>query len=411
MLKGLFSFFENLIPPFVEAEGRKLPENLMGFVAFFSRGLYRFFFAVALLNTLIAAGEALFFLSLGYIVDWTASTSPSLFLSAHGSSLLIMLLVAGVILPVSSVLHSLLIHQTISSNYSMLVRFQLHSILLGKSMSFFSEEYSGALANKVMQTSLAVRTAVMKLLDVSVHLIVYIATMLIMLSSSSFTLCLPLVVWLVVYIVSLIVFIPRLSQCSKDVSVRRSKMVGRIVDSYTNILTVKVFGGHGKEADFTREAMDEYRKGEYGSLRILTLFDISVQMMNYTMLIVLVMISLWLWSNYLTTPGVIAIAIAVAIRLINMSRWIMWEAGVVFENLGMIYDGMKTISRPSLLCDPKNPKDLHGFGDEIEFKDVTFAYKGKKAVFEGLNLKIKKGEKIGIAGSSGAGKSTLVSLL
>lgn len=411
MLKSIFSFFENLVPSFPQRNEGTPPKNPVKFILFFTRGLCGFFIAASVLNSVIAIGEALFFVCLGLVVDWTSSSTPHNFIALHGTSILVMLLCAGVILPVASVLHSLLIHQTISGNYSSQIRWQLHSYLLNQSLSFFNEEYAGSLANKVMQTSVAVRTAVMKLIDVMVHLIVYIATMLIMLSNANISLCIPLAVWLILYISSLVCFIPQLRKASKQQSELRSIMVGRIVDSYTNISTVKIFGGHGKEEKYAKNAMDEFRHSEYRALRILTMFDVSVQFMNYTLLITLVMLSLWLWSNYLVTPGAIAIATAIAIRMINMSRWIMWEVGAIFENLGMIYDGIHTVSVPVSVRDPENPVKIDSFSNEIEFSHVSFGYKKSVGIIHDLSMKIKAGEKVGIVGPSGAGKSTLISLL
>lgn len=411
MLKSIFSFFENLVPSFPQRNEGTPPKNPVKFILFFTRGLCGFFIAASVLNSVIAIGEALFFVCLGLVVDWTSSSTPHNFIALHGTSILVMLLCAGVILPVASVLHSLLIHQTISGNYSSQIRWQLHSYLLNQSLSFFNEEYAGSLANKVMQTSVAVRTAVMKLIDVMVHLIVYITTMLIMLSNANISLCIPLAVWLILYVSSLVCFIPQLRKESKQQSELRSTMVGRIVDSYTNISTVKLFGGHGKEEKYAKNAMDEFRHSEYRALRILTMFDVSVQFMNYTLLITLVMLSLWLWSNYLVTPGAIAIATAIAIRMINMSRWIMWEVGAIFENLGMIYDGIHTVSVPVSVRDPENPVKIDSFSNEIQFSHVSFGYKKSVGIIHDLSMKIKAGEKVGIVGPSGAGKSTLISLL
>ncbi len=411
MLKGLFDFFERLIPPFKTKGEDNPPKNLIGFISFFSKDFRKFLFATAFLNSLIALGEALFFVCLGSIVDWTTTTQPQLFISSHGTALFIMLLCAGVLLPVASILHSLLIHQTLSSNYAMQVRWQLHNFLLGQSVSFFSEEFAGSLANKVMQTSVALRTAVIKLIDVVIHLLVYITTMIVMLMNADIYLCLPLIFWLIFYIFSLFFFIPHLRSCSKEQSVERSNMVGRIVDSYSNITTVKLFGGKGKEQNYAKEAMDGFRNSEYKALRILTLFDVSVQLMNYTLLISLVMLSIWLWAIFLVTPGAIAIAIAIAIRMINMSRWIMWEASAIFENIGMVYDGMTTVSKPVSVIDPKDPIKMESFNDRIEFKNVCFSYKQDNLIFNNLNFSIERGKKVGIVGASGAGKSTLVSLL
>ena len=411
MLLYLFRFFENLISPFNYKVTSQLPKSLKGFLLFFSKGLYGFFFLAASLNSLIAIGEALFFVSLGYIVDWTTSTYPYDFLSQHGNSLLIMLLTAGVILPIASIFHSLLIHQTLQSNYAMIVRYQLHTHLLDQSLSFFNDQFAGSLANKVMQTSMSVRTAVMKLMDVVVHLVVYIATIFVMLANANLSLCIPILIWLTLYVASIFVFIPRLRKASKVSSDQRSVMVGRIVDSYTNISTVKLFGGHGREKQYAKEAMNEFRQSEYKALRVLTLFDVSVQLMNYTMLIALVMLSLYLWSFTLVTPGAIAIAIAIAIRLINMARWIMFEVGAIYENLGMVYDAISSVVKPISVLDPNAPKQILTFNDSISFENVAFAYADKANILENFSLKIKKGQRVGIVGPSGAGKTTIINLL
>ena len=411
MLKGLFNYFESLVVPFENGQKGLIPKSLIGFVSYFSHGLTKYFIAVSFLNSLIAIGEALFFVSLGCIVDWTSQSSPHVFLQLYSKELLLMLLCAGVVLPTASVLHSLLIHQTLSSNYSMLIRWQLHTYLLSQSVSFFNDTLAGALANKVMQTSLALRTAVMKLIDVAVHLIVYITTMVIMLCSANLSLCLPLIIWLVFYILSLFTFIPRLRKASKEQANERSLVVGKIVDSYTNISTVKIFGGKGKEKQFAKESMEDFRQSEFKALRILTLFDVSVQIMNYTLLITLVMMSLWLWANYLVTPGAIAIAIAIAIRMINMSRWIMWEVGAVFENIGIVYDGINSVVKPISVQDPKDSLNVCKFDRKIKFEHVKFSYLEGKNVFEDLDFTIHKGEKVGIVGTSGAGKTTLINLL
>ena len=411
-MEKLLRWFESLVPPFPKEDNGPPPQGLIKFVCFYTHGLWKFLLAIALLNSTIAVGEALFFVCLGRLVDWTTASSRYEFMQHYGPQLAMMLIIAGVILPLASISHSLLLHQSVSSNYTMQIRWQVHRYLLNQSLSFFSDEFAGRVANKVMQTALAVRTAVLKLIDVAIHLIVYIATMLWMLSNANLWLCLPLSIWLILYSFALFFFIPRLRKAASLQADTRSDMVGRIVDSYANISTVKLFGGKGREAFYAQKAMGSFIGSEYKALRILTLFDVSVQLMNYTLLISLIMTSLWLWASYLITPGVIAIAVAISIRMINMSRWIMWEVGAIYENIGTVYDGMQTISKPLSVKDPEVPKEINGFNKEIEFRNVFFAYdnKAQKVIFN-FNLKIKKGERIGIVGPSGAGKSTLVSLL
>ena len=412
-MERVWRFFERLVPPFPRDIKGEPPRGLVRFIFFYTHGLWPFLAILAVLTSLMAAGEALFFICLGLLVDWTQDTDPSFFIEIHGSSLAIMLILAGLILPLATIMHSLLLHQTVSSNYPMQIRWQVHRYLLGQSLSFFAEEFAGRIANKVMQTAMAVRTSVLKLLDVLVHLLVYIATMVWMLGDADIYLALPLCVWLVLYTCAIFIFIPKLRKMAQRQADTRSTMVGRIVDSYVNIATVKLFGCKGRESRYAKDAMSDYIRAEYNALRVLTLFDVSVQLMNYALLIATTALALFLWAQSAITPGSIAISIAVSIRVINMSRWMMWEVGAIFENIGTVYDGINTIAQPQKINDPKAPHEfsLEKVKGDITFSHVSFCYRPDKAVINDLSLSIRAGEKIGLVGPSGAGKSTLISLL
>ena len=407
----LWHWFEQLVHPFPFREVESPPGNILRFIFYYTRGLWKFLIAIGLLNSVLAAGEALFFVCMGLIVDWTASSHPDEFYQTYGLKLFLMLLLAGVLLPVATILHSMLLHQTISSNYPMRVRWMMHRYMLKQSLSFFTDEFAGRVSNKVMQTSMAVRTAVLKLIDVMVHMIVYLMTMLYMLADADFVLCIPLAAWLVVYTIAVFYFIPRLRRAAQVQADSRSDMVGRVVDSYVNISTVKLFGGKGREIRYARDSMEKYIKTEYKSLRLLTMFDVCVQLMNYSLLIVLSVLAIMLWHNSIVTPGCIALAIGIAIRIVNMSRWMMWEVGAIFENLGIVYDGMKTLSKPIAVKDPVAPKVLGKCAGAIRFSHVAFYYVKDRPVFSDLCFEIKPGEKIGIVGPSGAGKTSLINLL
>lgn len=410
-MNKILQFFETLVPPFPVDDKTSPPKNLIGFILFYSKGLIKFFIAIAILTTIMAAGEAMFFSCMGMIVDWTQTTRAEDFFSTYGSKLFIMLLMAGVILPISALFHSLLLHQTLSGNYPMLIRWQVHRYILTQSLSFFTREYAGRVANKVMQTAMAVRTSVLKLIDVFVHMCVYIITMLIMLSSADLLLTLPLLIWLIFFIFAIYIFVPKIKELSSQQADSRSDMVGTIVDSYVNIATVKLFGGFGREEQYAKDKMKEYIGKEYKVMRILTLYDISVQFLNYSLLITITFLSIVLWVQGFVSAGSIAIAIAIAIRIINMSRWMMWEVGAIFENIGTVYDGMNTFALPREVEDKSDAIHISRLKGKVEFKNVSFAYDDGQSILDNLSFTIHPKQRVAIVGPSGQGKSTIINLL
>ncbi len=408
----LWHWFERLVPPFPAESKGEPPAGLVRFILFYTAGLWKFLIIIAFLTALMAAGEALFFSCMGLLVDWTADADPQAFFAEHRRSLWTMFVLAAVVLPAATILHSLILHQSISGNFPMQIRWQVHRYMLGQSLTFFSDEFAGRVANKVMQTAQAVRTSVLKLIDVLVHLFVYIATMVWMLAEADAFLALPLVGWLIAYSVAIFYFIPRLRRQAQVQADTRSDMVGRIVDSYVNISTVKLFGGKGRETKYARAGMEGFIQAEYGALRILTLFDVSVQLLNYLLLISTTALALYLWQLQAVSSGGIAVAVAIAIRIINMSRWMMWEVGAIFENIGTVYDGIHTIAKPLGIKDPQHPLPLpQPVRGELCLSHVDFAYISGKPVLQDFSLKVKSGEKVGIVGPSGAGKTTLINLL
>jgi len=262
-----------------------------------------------------------------------------------------------------------------------------------------------------MQTSLAVRETVMKLLDVMVYVSVYFFSMIIMVTNADYRLALPMVVWLVIYIALQTYFVPRLRKVAAEQADARSTMTGRIVDSYTNIATVKLFAHTDSELQYAKKGMEKFLDTVYRQMRLATLINITVQMSNNILAFVVAAIAIGLWTQSLITVGAIAISISLVLRLKGMSQWIMWEVTSLFENIGTVTDGMNTLSKPNAIEDKKDAKPIAVKEGEIYFKNMTFQYDEKIAVINRFDLKIKAGEKIGLVGRSGAGKSTLVNLL
>ncbi|GAA4492279.1 ABC transporter ATP-binding protein [Pseudaeromonas paramecii] len=407
----MFRFFEGLTRPFPEEEPTQPPAGLYRFCRHYTRGMEPYLLLMSLLSALIAVGEVVLFGFLGRLVDWLSTQQPGSLFDSSGDRLLWMgaLLLIG--LPLLVLLHSLLMHQSLLGNYPMAIRWQAHRYLLKQSLSFYSNDFAGRVATKVMQTALAVRETVMKLLDVMVYVLVYFGSMLVMVGQADTRLMLPMVAWLLGYLVLQWYFVPRLKRVASAQAEARSLMTGRVVDSYTNIQTVKLFSHTRREADYAREGMGEFMETVNRQMRLATGVSVSVQVLNYLLAFAVAATAIWLWSQSAISIGAIAIAISLALRLNGMSQWIMWELSALFENIGTVADGSQTLAKPLEVVDAPNASALRVTRGEVRFEQVSFHYGKGAGVLDQLDLTIKPGEKIGIVGRSGAGKSTLVNLL
>ncbi|MBR9868672.1 MAG: ABC transporter ATP-binding protein [Oceanospirillales bacterium] len=407
----MLQFFERLTNPYPEPEPGQPPKGLYAFCRYYMRGMEWPLLVMTLCSALLAMLEVSLFGFLGQLVDWLSTKQPGTFWQEEGDTLTLVGILLLVGLPLLVVLHSLIVHQVLLGNFPMSVRWLAHRYLLRQSLSFYQNDFAGRIATKVMQTSLAVREAVMKLLDVLVYIAVYFLSMLVLVAQSDLRLMLPLLGWLVGYCLLMWYFVPRLRDVSAVQADARSSMTGRIVDSYTNISTVKLFSHSQRESDYARESMDGFLATVYRQMRLATGLNVTVQCLNYLLLFTTTAVAIYLWSFSLVTVGAIAIAISLALRLNGMSQWIMWEVSMLFENIGTVNDGMNTLSQPLDVTDQHDAKPLVVEAGSIRFNDVSFHYDKSEGVIEHLNLDIKPGEKVGLVGRSGAGKSTLVNLL
>nr|MBS9778348.1 ABC transporter ATP-binding protein [Gammaproteobacteria bacterium] len=339
------------------------------------------------------------------------------FLQEEQAKLIGMAVVLLIILPTLSALINLFNFQALMGNFPMSVRWRAHRHLLGQSMSFYQDEFAGRVSTKVLQTSLAIRETVLKLMSVLVYISVYFLTMLFVLSEINMYLMLPMVVWFVVYVCVQRYFVPRLKKISQEQADARSTMAGRIVDAYTNISTVKLFAHTQREADYAKDSMDGFLQTVHKQMRYVNGLIFCVNSLNYVLVFSVAVIGIMLWLNELVSPGSIAIAVAMAMRLNGIAQWVMFEISNLFENIGTATDGMNTLALPQAVTDKEDAKELAVNNGEITFTDVDFSYgkadkdSDKNTVIKALNLHIKPGERIGLVGRSGAGKSTLVNAL
>ncbi|QKC82321.1 ABC transporter ATP-binding protein [Mesorhizobium sp. NZP2077] len=407
----LFNWFERRLDPFPAAEPVEPPKTLVGFCLHYTRGAWPYILVDAVLVAAIAIAELSMFAFLGRIVDWLSGQNRETFLQTESWKLAGMAFIVLFVLPATVWLHSLLNQQTLMGNYPMRIRWQVHRYLLKQSMSFYQDEFAGRIATKLMQTALAVRECVIKVLDVLNYVIVYFLSTLFLVGSADLRLAAPLVVWLVGYILLLRFFIPRLGKVGEEQANARSVMTGRVVDSYSNIQTVKLFSHARREATFAREGMMSFLDTVYRSMRLVTVLFGTLYILNSLLLFSITAISLWLWMGQVVTIGAVAVVIGVVLRMWGMSQWIMWEMSGLFENIGTVHDGIASISLPRLVEDRPDAREIVVSRGEIRFEDIRFHYGKQKGVIENLSLAVKPGEKVGIVGRSGAGKSTLVNLL
>jgi ATP-binding cassette subfamily B multidrug efflux pump len=407
----MFRFFESLIKPFPPEAPSAPPKTLYAFCRHYSRGAEFYLIAMAVFTGLIAILEVSLFGFLGNLVDSLNQHTPGSFWAETRHELIWMSVILLIGLPGAVLMHSLLMHQTLLGNFPMRIRWQAHRYLLGQSYQFYQNEFAGRVATKVMQTALAVRETIMKLLDVILYVVVYFSSILTLAFALDWRLALPLIVWFIAYCGLLYYFLPRLSKISTTQAHARSDMTGRLVDTYTNISTVKLFSHSNREADYAKKGMEYFLTTVHPQMRLATLLGTSVWVISVILIFFIAATSLWLWSNAAITTGAIAAAIALVLRLNGMAQWIMWEVSALFENIGTARDGLNTLSITREVQDKPDAKPLRIEQSTIDFKSVNFNYGKHEGLLNNFNLHIKAGEKIGLVGRSGAGKSTLVNLL
>ncbi|PSH56136.1 ABC transporter ATP-binding protein [Phyllobacterium endophyticum] len=407
----MFRWFEERLEPFPPAEPAEPPRTLVAFCFHYTQGAWRWIAIMAVCTALIAVLEVSMFAFMGNIVDWLSSHSRETFLADEGLKLALIAGVVLIVMPGVVLLDSLIIHQTLLGNYPMRIRWMVHRYLIRQSMTFFQDEFAGRVSTKLMQTSLAVRETVMKLLDVLNYVIVYFTGTLIIAAAADLRLMLPFVIWLLVYIGLLRYFIPKIRLVSERQADARSTMTGRIVDSYTNIATVKLFSHSKREESYAREGLENFLTTVHRQMRLVTSFHFSLYAMNCLLLFSVGGIAIWLWLGSAISVGAVAVGIGLVLRLNGMSQWIMWEMSALFENIGTVEDGITSISLPRLVPDAPNAPELKVTAGAIRFDSIGFHYGKGAGIIDRLSLDIRPGEKIGLVGRSGAGKSTLVNLL
>ena len=411
MRMRLLRWFESRLDPFPEAAPAQPPASLYAFCRHYTRGAEPWLLLMAATTAAIALAEVALYAYVGSLVDRMNALGVAGFLAGEGRRLGWMALLVLLGLPALVLLNSLVQHQTLLGNFPMRIRWNVHRYLLRQSMGYFQDEFAGRIATKLMQTSLAVRETVVKLFDIGIYILVYFGATLVVAASADWRLMLPFAGWLLGYGLLMRWFVPRMGKVSQLQADARSTMTGRIVDSYTNIATVKLFSHSRREQAYAHEAMDGFLATVYRQMQLATTVNAALYTLNMALVFAVAALGIWLWLHGHASVGAVAVAAALALRLLGMSHWIMWELSALFENIGTVHDGINSISLPPTVDDAPGAPALAQVRGEVRFQDVAFHYGKGGGVIEHFDLRIAPGEKIGLVGRSGAGKSTLVNLL
>ncbi|MFV0284614.1 MAG: ABC transporter ATP-binding protein [Castellaniella sp.] len=403
--------FENLLDPFPAEEAPLPPKGLFPFLWACTRGMRRYIAALAALSASVSIYEAWLFAFLGQVVDLLTAWQTGASAAQHAQRVLwgiVIVLIASIALVT---LRTLMQHQVLAINLPLRLRWNFHRLMLRQSLAFFSNEFAGRVTAKVMQTALAVRDVLMTFSEIVLGIGVYFFTLIAVAAGFDGRLMLPFIGWLVLYGLAMAYFVPRLGKVGQEQAHARSSMTGRVTDAYANIATVKLFSHTRREAWFARAAMEDFQDTGYRQMRLVSQFEIVNQVLVICLILSAGGYALWLWQAGHIGTGAVAAVTAMALRVNGMSHWIIWQMASLFENIGTVQDGIATLTHPPKVQDAPGAPALDVSRGEVVFRQVAFNYNGERQVFDGLDLVVQPGEKIGLVGRSGAGKSTLISLL
>jgi ATP-binding cassette subfamily B multidrug efflux pump len=407
----MFALFERFLTPTAAPENPEPPAGLIAFLWHFARQAKWLFAALFVVEFLVALSDSSVPWFMGRVITMVTKTPPDRFLSQSWPWLVGMAVVVLIVRPAVMLTRYLINNQAIAAPFTGLVRWQSHWHVVRQSWAFFQNDFAGRISNRVMQTGPSVRSTLTATISTVWYILVYGCSAIVLTATADRWLALPILLWFAGYAALLIFFVPRMRERSKVSSIARSTLMGRIVDSYTNILTVKLFARAREEDQYVRNAVDKHVDLFTKAQRLLTAFAALLDVLNALLIAGSGATALILWRYGLVEVGAIAMVLPLTLQLTNMSRQIALRITEIFEDLGVVQEGMLTIAQPLQLPDPANAQPLTVRDGRIEFRDVNFGYGRDVGVLQDFNLTIAPGEKIGLVGRSGAGKSTVVNLL
>src|SRR5436305_7040796 len=408
----MLDWLERKIDPFAPFDEAETPPTTVASFTWYYLRPIRFWLGVLLVASL-AMGilESSLYVLMGWFIDLLARSSPERLWPEHRTALLGAAALILIIRPALHLLNEAISNLIIVPQTTNMVRWRTHLYTLGHSLGYFQRDFAGRLANRITQVGQAIRELAVTLIETLLYVAIFAITALGLFSRISVWLALPMAIWIAAYIGLLRYFVPRAQQRSLANAEARSVTVGRIVDSYTNILSVKLFARAEEERSAVQSALADWMRAFLNSFRLVTAVTGVLSAMNSMLLVATGTLSAVLWSRGVMTSGEAAAGLALVMRVMAMSGWVMQTVRGVFENIGVVQESMETIARPHAIIDATDAKPLRVTGGDIRFQHVTFHYGREDGIIQDLSFAIRAGEKVGIVGASGAGKTTLTSLL
>ena len=408
----MFRFFESRVDPYAPYdEDATPPARLWPFLVDYLRPLRRVIAWATLFVLAVALAEVALIWYAGRLVDLLGDTPPGEVWARHGLELVAVAVFILVLRPAIQTVSGLFLNQSIMPNAGTLVRWRAHRHVLRQSVGWFQNDFAGRIANRIMQSAPAMSETVFQTLDALVYSAIYLVGAFWLLADVDARLAAPLAVWLALYVWLVWWAIPRVGAASKAFSDARSAITGRIVDSYSNIQSVKLFAHTHAEEAYAGEAIERARRTFMAQMRLITWMDLGLTLINGALIVAVVGAAVWLWGQGAATVGTVAAATALTLRLNAMTAWIMWSLSSLFQNLGIIREGMETIAQPIELPDARGAAELRLDRGEIVLDRVSHHYGKGSGGLSAVSLTLRPGEKVGLVGRSGAGKSTLVNLV
>ncbi len=408
----MYRFFEDLLDPLAPAPVEAPPRGTAAFFGYFLGPIKWLLIATLAVSALYSLCELALFWFVGVVIDWMQTTEPERFLEEHGLALIGMAVVIGIIRPAMMLLARALVTFSITPNLGNRVRWRSHRYVLRQSLSFFQNDFAGRVAQKVMQTGPAVREATLSVIDAVWYLVILVAGTAALFGGLDWRLFAVIAVWTLGYVAVIVFLVPPVKTRSATLSEAQSALTGRIVDSYTNIQSVKLFAHAAREDHFARDGVAWHTRSFQELMRTVFTLTWTLTALNTALLVSVGALSILLWLEGLASPGSVAVAMGLSLRINQMSGWILRMIASLFEQIGMVQSGVETIAQPYSVVDHAQARPLEVRRGAVAFENVRFRYGAEeRQVIEDLSLSIAPGEKVGFVGPSGAGKTTLVNLL